>query len=86
MRELLGNSRSEKASSTKVPENPQPQGTASSGAESQSGSNDMELTPSGERIPNAVGETRNVNGDRERGVGAEKMGQDLEDAMIERQF
>ena len=88
MRELLGknNFRSQKAS-TGVPidfaENPQLPGT--SGAATQSGSN-IELTSSGERALNMVGE--NVNG--ERGVGVEKMGQhsDLEDEfpMIERQF
>jgi hypothetical protein len=95
VRELLGKnkSRSEKVS-TKVPiqfaENPQQAqlpGTTS-GAETQSGSN-MELNSLGERILNVVGE--NVNEDGERGVGVEKMGQDLEECnlefpMIERQF
>ena len=81
MRELLCK-RSEIAS-TKAPiefaENPRLPETATttSGAESQSGSN-MEL---GGRILNVVGE--NANEDEQRGVGVEKMGQDLEECNLE---
>ena len=83
MRELLGKNKSRsETESTKAPiefaENPQLPGTTS-GAGTQLGSN-ME-TSLGERILNVVGE--NVNEDGERGVGVEKIGQDLEECNLE---
>ena len=81
VRELLGKNKSR--SSTKAPiefaENPQLPGTASttSGAEAQSRPN-MESTSIGEIVVR-----ENVNEDGERGVGVEKMGQDLEECNLE---
>lgn len=81
MRELLGKniSRPEKVSikaAIKFAENPRLPGTTS-GAEAQSGSS-MESTSLGERILNVVGENVNEDASREREVGVEMMGQDLD--------